>query len=234
MTSLRFQVVAAALASLALHAGLLAVFRPAGGTSLQATAAPLRVRMLAASPAAVPALATALVAATEAAPGEPAKSDAATSFAAASRSAEPATAARRAASGEGALPDSERTHPSAPAPAGARESGLPPAPDYVIGARLDPGPTPLDDIEPAFPPEAGAQEGVVLLRILISETGKVDDVAVIRSAPAGLFESAALVAFQSARFSPGKVLGVPVKSQINVQVDFTPFNRGAAVSGHGY
>lgn len=114
------------------------------------------------------------------------------------------------------------------------DAGLPAAPAYLVGARLDPGPRPLNDIEPAFPPEAGLQEGVVVLRILISEAGAVDDVAVVRSSPKGLFESSALAAFGSAKFSPGMVLGVPVKSQVTVEVSFTPFNRGAAVSGRGY
>lgn len=118
--------------------------------------------------------------------------------------------------------------------AGQADSALPPASGYAFGAQLDPGPTPLDEIEPLFPAEAGLQEGVVVLRVLISEAGVVDDVAVIRSSPKGLFERSALVAFQNARFSPGMRLGAPVKSQINVEVNFVPFNRGAAVSGRSY
>jgi TonB family protein len=114
------------------------------------------------------------------------------------------------------------------------EPGLAPAPAYLFGPRLDPGPRPLHDIEPEFPPEAGLQEGVVVLRILISEAGAVDEVAVVRSSPKGLFESSALAAFGSAEFSPGMVLGIPVKSQVTVEVNFTPFNRGTAVSGRSY
>lgn len=133
--------------------------------------------------------------------------------------------------------EAQERHPavadSRPSAQGA-DPGLPAAPAYLAGARLDPGPRPLDDIEPAFPPEAGLQEGVVVLRILINEAGAVDDVAVVRSSPKGLFESSALAAFGSAKFSPGMVLGVPVKSQVTVEVSFTPFNRGAAVSGRNY
>lgn len=112
--------------------------------------------------------------------------------------------------------------------------GLPAAPDYLGGSQLDPGPRPLDDIEPVFPAHAGQQQGSVVLRILVDEAGAVDNVAVVRSFPPGLFDRSAVDAFAAARFSPGRVLGVPVKSQITVEVEFTPFNRGAAVSGRSY
>jgi TonB family protein len=114
------------------------------------------------------------------------------------------------------------------------ESALAPAPDYLLGARLDPGPRPLGSIEPEYPDSANLQEGKVVLRVLISDTGVVDDVAVVRAEPKGLFESAALDAFRVARFSPGMVLGSPVKSQITVEVEFLPINRGARISGRMY
>jgi TonB family protein len=114
------------------------------------------------------------------------------------------------------------------------EEGLPPAPGYLLGAQLDARPFPLYDIEPAFPPEADLQEGVVTLRILIGATGNVDNVAVVSASPPGLFERSALAAFESAKFSPGMTLGVAVKSQMTVEVNFTPFNRGAKASGRGY
>jgi periplasmic protein TonB len=56
----------------------------------------------------------------------------------------------------------------------------------------------------------------------------------VRAAPAGYFEDAALEAFGKALFSPGKMLGVSVKSQITIEVEFTPINRGATVSGRAY
>jgi outer membrane biosynthesis protein TonB len=57
---------------------------------------------------------------------------------------------------------------------------------------------------------------------------------VVRADPKGLFEDAALEAFRSAKFSPGMVLGTPVKSQITVEVEFLPINRGARISGRMY
>ena len=114
------------------------------------------------------------------------------------------------------------------------EAGLPPAPSYLSGGRLDPGPRPLQDVEPTFPDEAGLQHGIVVLRLLINEFGVVDQAAVVRAAPKGLFEKSALEAFAAARFSPGILLGVPVKSQVTIEVEFAPFNRGANVTDRTY
>jgi protein TonB len=131
----------------------------------------------------------------------------------------------------------EPTPAAAPAPAAAMpstaETALPAAPDYAFGVRLDPGPRPLDDIEPVYP-DVYLREGTVVLRLLISETGHVDNVAVIRAEPRGVFEQAALEAFGKARFAPGLAAGTPVKSQITVEVRFVPINRGAGVSGRTY
>ena len=119
-------------------------------------------------------------------------------------------------------------------PSQAVQPGLPPAPTYLAAGRLDPGPRPLEDVEPVYPEEAQLQEGSVVLRLLINEAGTVDNVAVVRAYPTGLFERSALEAFGSAKFSPGKMLGVAVKSQITIEVMFTPINRGARVSGRSY
>ena len=111
---------------------------------------------------------------------------------------------------------------------------LPPAPAYLLGANLDVGPQPIGEIEPEYPESANLQEGKVVVRVLINEAGSVDNVAVLRSAPAGLFEHSALEAFGKARFSPGRAAGVAVKSQITVEVHFLPINRGSRISGRGY
>ena len=121
---------------------------------------------------------------------------------------------------------------SATAPSNAA-AALPAAPEYSLGIRLDPGPRPLDDIEPEYP-DPYLREGTVVLRLLISETGHVDNVAVVRSEPRGVFEQAALDAFAKARFAPGLAAGTPVKSQITVEVHFVPVNRGGRVSGRTY
>ena len=107
-----------------------------------------------------------------------------------------------------------------------RARGLPPAPDYLAAGQLDPGPTLLSEIEPEYPEAAGSLRGAVILRLLISDQGVVDDVSVVRAAPEGVFDAAAVAAFRAATFSPGRVLGVPVKSQVTIEVAFTPLQRG--------
>lgn len=115
----------------------------------------------------------------------------------------------------------------------ARIDATRPPSDYrAVG--LDPPPRPLNDIEPEYPLTQGLREGVVVLRLLINEKGIVDEAIVVRSFPPGVFDSSAVVAFGSAKFSPGMFLGLPVKSQLTVEVEFMPTNRGAAVSGRGY
>lgn len=113
-------------------------------------------------------------------------------------------------------------------------ASLPAATDYLMSARLDPGPQPIGDIEPVYPDSGHLREGTVVLRVLIDETGHVDNVAVIRATPEGAFEDAAMDAFTKALFSPGRVAGVPVKSQIVIEVRFLPINRGVRISGRGY
>lgn len=129
------------------------------------------------------------------------------------------------ATAEGNGPDAQK---SAPAPAVA---GLPPAPSYHAAGELDPPPRPLADIEPQYPETAGTREGSVVIRILIAADGGVDNVSVVRSFPKGFFEESATAAFGQAKFSPGMLKGVPVKSQITIEVQYTPLNRGSAVSG---
>ena len=99
---------------------------------------------------------------------------------------------------------------------------------------LDPPPVPLTEIQPEYPAQARGVEGIVTLRVLISDRGVVDDVVVQSSYPKGIFEESAVKAFREARFSPGKILGVPVKAQMLIEVDFSPVNRGNLISGGAY
>lgn len=105
---------------------------------------------------------------------------------------------------------------------------------YALAGLLDVPPMPLSDIQPDYPESAGNQQGTVVLRLFISASGEVDELFVVRALPSGFFEEAALTAFAPARFSPGMHHGRAVKSQMVVEVQFVPFNRGAGVSGRGY
>jgi TonB family protein len=124
------------------------------------------------------------------------------------------------------VPQAEPSDPSQPT--------LAAAPDYAFGLHLDPGPRPIDEIDPDYPDAVNLRTGTVVLRLLISDTGHVDDVAVVRAEPVGVFEKAAIEAFAKARFAPGMAGGRPVKSQIRVEVQFMPINRGGRISGRSY
>jgi protein TonB len=126
---------------------------------------------------------------------------------------------------------------SGPGNLAARDAAAPTraqGPVYHQPGELDPPPRPLQDIEPVYPPEAGFQPGTVVLRLFIDETGTVDRVDVLQATPAGMFENAARTAFAAARFSPGLLAGIAVKCQLTIEVEFTPINRGSAVSGRTY
>lgn len=113
------------------------------------------------------------------------------------------------------------------------EPGLPTAPGYLYGLGLHRQPRLLNEVTVDYPTGAGAREGKVMLRILVSATGTIDNMTVVRASPAGFFEEVTLNAFSRAEFAPGEFLGVPVKSQFFVEVEFVPINRGG-VSGKGY
>lgn len=104
---------------------------------------------------------------------------------------------------------------------------------YRAAADLDPPPRPLEEIQPEYPDSAGLQEGTVVLRLLINSSGEVDEVTVVDASPMGLFEASAVAAFRTAKFAPGRYRGVPVASQMKIAVDYTPTNRGGAISGQG-
>jgi protein TonB len=126
--------------------------------------------------------------------------------------------------------------PAVPAPApppADRFPPLPPAPDYRTSSTLDVPPQPLTDIEPHYPEAADRQQGSVVLRLLINERGSVDNVGVVKAFPPGLFEEEARLAFEQAAFSPARQGGSPVKSQLVIEVQFIPFNRGG-VGGQAY
>jgi len=127
-----------------------------------------------------------------------------------------------------------RADVAASRPASVSSRAATPDSEYLAASRLDPGPKLLDDVDPVYPPEAGLTEGSVVLRLLIGRTGAVDQVTVVRAAPSGVFEQAAVAAFSAARFSPGRMLGVPVKSQVTFEVHFTPIDRGANVAAPTY
>jgi TonB family protein len=119
-------------------------------------------------------------------------------------------------------------------PALQATDSLPPAPDFAMASSLDTPPKLLNEVIIDYPEAGKLQVGIVVLRLLIDQTGKIDNIAVVSESPPHVFDLAATSAFKNARYSPGKLLGIAVKSQVTLEIEFTPINRGNAVSGRGY
>ncbi len=242
-------VAAAGALSLAVHAAVLFVRVPSGGAAANgAPPAPVLLTRLVAAPepaveaAQEPAPLPAPAAAVEPPPpAEPAKAATVTP-----------TPDREAAMARPPVPSPPpvlapdpvpviRSPAAAPAPppaatVDASPIAAPPAPavTYQGAMGLDPPPRPLGEIEPLVPEAAGARGGVVVLRLYINEQGTVDRAEVLRSTPPGLFDASALEAFSHARFSPGYLAGVAVKSQMTFEVKYRALGSGAESSARTY
>jgi TonB family protein len=111
-------------------------------------------------------------------------------------------------------------------PAWPEESAAPAAvspaePEYVKAGELSQRPRLLSLVEINVA-ERGAAEapGRARLRVLINEQGAVDHVLVDESDLPADFERAAKDAFLNARYAPGEIDGVAVRSQIRIEVTY--------------
>ena len=73
-----------------------------------------------------------------------------------------------------------------------------------------------------YPPMARAQrvEGTVVCSVLVSETGQVLDVRIIRGIERGGLNEAAIQILRRSTFTPGIKDGVRVKAWTSVPIDF--------------
>jgi TonB family protein len=101
--------------------------------------------------------------------------------------------------------------------------------EYFPKLQLEKAPTPIDEVQLEYPPEALGQSGTVVLRLFINERGTLDELEVVSAVPPGIFDAAARRDFSRIRFVPGTRLGVAVKSQLQIEVAYTPLNRGGSV-----
>jgi periplasmic protein TonB len=103
-----------------------------------------------------------------------------------------------------------------PAPAPART----PPPPLRVGGSIRP-PAKVAHVSPVYPAIARAAqvEGTVILEAVISESGGVDAVRVLRSAP--LLDAAAIEAVRQWRFTPTMLNGQPIPVVMTVTVTFT-------------
>lgn len=98
--------------------------------------------------------------------------------------------------------------------------GVIPLAEYLPAADLDERPQIRTPVEPAFPLDANAPAGRVVLRLLINEAGTVDQAVVVQADPPGPFAQAAVEAFTPARFTPGRKDGLAVKSALMLELRF--------------
>lgn len=105
---------------------------------------------------------------------------------------------------------------NAPAsPASGKTEGPTHAPDNLPYVRYGP--------PPPYPPEArqAGHEGKVRLKVLIAETGSVQEVLLIQGSGSASLDQAAVAALQTWRFAPAIRDGKPVSAWVAVPVVFT-------------
>jgi protein TonB len=128
---------------------------------------------------------------------------------------------------DGAAGPPSRRAEESPQPFGLREEAI-----YYLPSELDVRPRIRSPVDPAYPRVAPPDGGYVVLRLLISETGAVEQVFVAVADPEGYFEKTATDAFAGARFSPGKRGGIAVKSETWIELKFHPLTPpGVASAG---
>lgn len=105
----------------------------------------------------------------------------------------------------------------------------PPAPviregDVVDMGELDEVPTAIREPRPSYPPIAARQkmEATVMASILVSETGEVVEVKILRGEPRFGFNDSAIRAFRAARYTPPMKDGKRVKTWIAQMIQFKP------------
>jgi TonB family protein len=123
--------------------------------------------------------------------------------------------------------------PAAPPPRQQNAAAQPaPGPEsYFRAGDLEVRPQIMDRVTPAYPEGAAHLTGKVVVKIMISASGTVDEVMVLRAEPPGIFEASAISAFSAARFTPGMKGQKPVKSMVVLEVNYDTVERQNAQTG---
>ena len=124
-------------------------------------------------------------------------------------------------------PTPTRTPTPLPPTALPTRTPLPPTPRPTAGPRtvplesVDRPPRVIRIVQPVYPPDALRRRvrGLVVLRVLVSETGTPLQLEVVQGAPGGLTE-AALAAVAQWRFEPAMAGGSPVRTHTLIRVPF--------------
>jgi protein TonB len=124
-----------------------------------------------------------------------------------------------------AAPPASEAGAAAPRPTRAPEPTEPPPTPVRAAARevVETPPKILTVVKPAYPPLALRAHigGVVILRVLVSETGVPLDVEVIQGVGGGLTE-AAVAAIRRWKFEPGRRSGAAVRAWTTIPIPFEP------------
>jgi protein TonB len=101
-------------------------------------------------------------------------------------------------------------------------AAVPTAPLAAFVSAVDLDPEPLEPIDPRYPLAARqrGQEGEVLCRVTVGETGAVVEVSLVSSSGIQALDRAALKAVRRTPFAPGTVDGKPVTDSLVVSVVF--------------
>lgn len=102
---------------------------------------------------------------------------------------------------------------------------------YVRAGDLDVRPQIRDRVMPVYPETAGNLAGKVIIKVFINASGTVDEVAVVRADPPGIFDESAISAFGAARFTPGMKGQRAVKSLLVLEVSYDSADRQNAQPG---
>lgn len=131
-------------------------------------------------------------------------------------------AEKPALTGDGAGGEPHPETAFAPGASLTTRQAMAPEPVFFPAADLDVLPTALDRPRPQPPLAAsgGNLQGMVTLRLIIDETGAVVDASVAYANPPGVFDTAAIAAVRTMRFTPGEKEGKSVGSEIFTSVAF--------------
>ena len=102
--------------------------------------------------------------------------------------------------------------------------GTPEADTWYPAKQLDMLPVAKVEVQPQYPERAAADSvgGEVTLLLLVDEMGEVRERNVVEADPPGVFDEAALAAFEDVHFQPAMKDGRRVRSRVVVTLTFDP------------
>ena len=91
---------------------------------------------------------------------------------------------------------------------------------YFPARHVHKPPAAIGDINFEYPANTTIRDGVVFAQVLINARGNVDMVIVDSAEPAGVFDNVAVRDLLDAKFSPGLMHGVPVPTELMVEIRY--------------